>query len=122
MYTYEDFDEYLNMLSKYSFNTKVVGSTFIDGAQQFINGLVGNERIELIDEPNNPFDKNAIALYIHNFKIGYVRKELAVQLKNYKMKYATILAKTGDISQNVGLNIKIYGYQENPLTLKYFSN
>ena len=69
-----------------------------------------------VPEPKNPYDPNAIGLWIEGkakrWQIGYVKAELARKLSGYLKQGASldvhILQVTGgDDDRNVGVNIKI---------------
>ena len=73
--TEEDMDEFNNMLESQKYPSKIVGSSFIGGAQEIISQLQAGDIIDLEDEPNNPYDRNAIASYYKGKKLGYIPKE-----------------------------------------------
>ena len=73
--TEEDMDEFNNMLESQKYPSKIVGSSFIGGAQEIISQLQAGDTIDLEDEPNNPYDSNAIACYYKGRKLGYIPKE-----------------------------------------------
>lgn len=60
--------------------SKVVGVTY-EGRQTAIEKLAGNEPCRIIPEPSNPYDANALAVYVAQdggiFQIGYLPRELA---------------------------------------------
>ncbi len=66
---------------------KVAGVTF-EGRQEIIDTMVGNEVAMLIPEPTNPYDPNAIAVWVafppesmqDKAQIGYLPKEVAKQV------------------------------------------
>jgi hypothetical protein len=71
--------------------TKVKGVTYGD-RQHYLDELNGmdiqNVACRIIAEPNNPYDKNALALYVAPrsgviWNIGYVPKEVAAQIAPY---------------------------------------
>ncbi len=57
-------------------STKIVGVTF-DNRQALVRNLVGGERLELVREPGNPHDCNAVAVMDGNDHLGYIGRELA---------------------------------------------
>lgn len=61
----------------------VVGVTF-EGRQEIIRQLTGYEACRIVPEPDNPYDKNALAVQVklsdEIVKIGYVAKDRAAQL------------------------------------------
>jgi len=52
----------------------IVASNYIDGALEKIAKLKGGEALTLVREPTNKFDRNAVAIYLGEDKIGYVPK------------------------------------------------
>ncbi len=57
-------------------STKIVGVTF-NNRQALVRNLVGGERLELVREPRNPHDCNAVAVMDGNDHLGYIGRELA---------------------------------------------
>ena len=71
---------------------KVVGVTFrTEGCefdrQEIISKMSGREKIYLRREPNNRFDRNAVAVMVRrkgrDLKLGYVRSEIAAFLSEF---------------------------------------
>jgi len=54
-------------------NFCIAGFTYYDGALAFGRLKIG-KKLKLVSEPTNPVDKNAIAIYLKNYKLGYVPK------------------------------------------------
>jgi len=104
-------------------DAKIVGVTFRNDSfkydrQQIIAGLCGKEKIYLKREPANKFDSNAVAVMLprkdnKDWKIGYLRAELAAFLSDLWSKYkfsATIKEiRQGNVEENrpYGLSIDI---------------
>lgn len=59
----------------------VAGTSFdTDGVKRgpFIRSKVNpGDPVELLPEPSNPYDSNAVAVHVHGFKIGYLRRDVA---------------------------------------------
>lgn len=59
---------------------KVAGVTF-EGRQGMIQKLTGREPVKIVPEPDNKYDKNALAVHVAHdgeiFHIGYVPRDLA---------------------------------------------
>jgi len=55
---------------------KIVGVTF-ENRQNLIKKLQVNEELKLVREPNNLFDKNAVAVYNGGHQLGYIGKNFA---------------------------------------------
>ena len=94
--------------------TKIVGVTR-GNRQELLEELSEYDEIELVREPNNPHDPNAIAvLNPDGEKLGYIRAGLARDLVAYMELYPNsilvgeILEITGDeVGKNYGCNIEI---------------
>jgi len=99
---------------------EVVGVTFCDedlgvNRQDVIASLSGNEKVYLRREPQNRFDKNAVAVMLKrkdkDFKVGYIRSELAAFLAGFWPKYKffakIIEIRAGDVDQGVPYGISI---------------
>ena len=100
----------------------VAGVTYYN-RQEIIKKLNKNSIIELRREYNNQFDKNAIAVYANSNQIGYIPKEIAVNLAKRidggEKLIASILAIVGGGSYNYGVKLllktvkKYESYNEN---------
>lgn len=51
-----------------------------EAAEQFVAGLKIGQPVTLVAEPDNPFDANAIAVWINYKRIGYITKEQATEV------------------------------------------
>ena len=95
----------------FHFFSSIAGSTFCNG-QEIIKTLKEKDILTLIREPTNKFDKNAIAVFKGENKIGYIKKETAskiykdVELGKVKCTVAEITGGTGD-KNFVGCNVLI---------------
>ncbi len=62
---------------------KVRGVTY-EGRQEIIAKLTGDEPVRIVPEPDNPYDKNALAVFVASegevCQMGYVPKENAALL------------------------------------------
>jgi hypothetical protein len=52
-------------------NFSIAGFTYYDGAIAF-NQLKIGQQVKLVVEPTNQFDKNAVAIYLDDNKLGYL--------------------------------------------------
>ena len=93
-----------------SLYTKVVGVTF-DNIQSILPQLKSGMPLLFIREPQNAYDKNAIAVYCNGYKIGHLSAELAADLAplidNGNKLIGKIEEITGGGSKNYGCNISI---------------
>lgn len=60
----------------------IMGSSFIQGASGLIDRLTNKSgtMLQLKREPNNPADKNAIAIFWGAYKLGWVPRGLAAEV------------------------------------------
>lgn len=86
--------------------------------------LVRGVSANLRREPNNPHDRNAIAIYIKTYKIGYVPRALAAQLApifdkkcEYKATITNVGTKKYKRNLNVTASINIVISEEPPLDI-----
>jgi len=98
------------MEEEYKFHTKIVGISF-EGRQGYISSLQIGDTLEIKPEPNNVYDPNAIAIFVGDKQLGYLKKELAESLKkeleagyNYTCVVSDI---TGATHQTQGVNIEL---------------
>lgn len=71
--------------SKHVATFKVSGVQYWDAAK-VMDKLKTGDVLELVAEPDNPHDENAIALYVHQAKLGYIpadQNALLAQLMFY---------------------------------------
>jgi single-stranded-DNA-specific exonuclease len=103
-----DRDPYASIGDSYGFNTKVVGVTF-EGRQDLIAGLQPGQALELVRQPENAFDPNAVAVHFGRLQLGFVRKPIAARIapnidagERYRAEIKHI---TGGGTRSVGVNI-----------------
>jgi single-stranded-DNA-specific exonuclease len=101
-------DRYRNIADADEFFTKVVGVTF-EGRQAIVGGLREGDVLELIREPENPYDPCAIAVRFGALGLGYLRRDIAQHLapeidagRRYTVKIASL---TGGGARSLGVNI-----------------
>jgi len=104
-----EMDEFNNMLETQKYPSKIVGSTFLNGAQQIISQLKEGDVIDLVDETDNQYDNNAIACYYHNHKIGYIPKQQAPYFKDFYNRTAKVFKTVGELKNDfsVGCIIRV---------------
>ena len=71
-----------NRLAGDIIKTRVAGVT-CNNRQQLVKNLQPGQMLKLKREPYNQHDKNAIAVYQKDKQIGYIKKELAINLAPY---------------------------------------
>lgn len=79
------------------FDFEISGESFY---QDTLNRICGGKTPEgherycvayLVPEPDNPYDKNAVAVYIENLKVGHIPKTIARRMSEALAgRYATI--------------------------------
>lgn len=104
-------DPYRGIGESDKFYTKVVGVTF-DQRQAHISELVEGQELQLVREPENQFDPNAIGVFNKAEQIGYLKKELAKHLAenletNVVYRAVVVQITGGLIGQNYGVNLLI---------------
>ena len=60
--------------SRHFINCHIAGFTYYDGLD-VINDLEIGTPVSLKADPENPYDSNAVALYLNDTKLGYVPRE-----------------------------------------------
>ncbi len=103
-------DRYGSIGEAGDFYTKIVGVSF-EGRQDKVTGLLPGAPLELVREPANTFDPNAVAVRYGALALGYIRREIARRIapnidsgERYK---ATVASITGGGQRNVGVNIHV---------------
>jgi single-stranded-DNA-specific exonuclease len=103
-----DRDPYASIGDSFGFNTKIVGVTF-EGRQDLIAGLQPGAELELVRQPQNAFDANAIAVHFGRLQLGFVKKAIAARIApniDASERYrAEIKHITGGGTRSVGVNI-----------------
>ncbi|MBV9332382.1 MAG: DEAD/DEAH box helicase [Candidatus Eremiobacteraeota bacterium] len=61
------------------FHTKIAGVSF-EGRQDIIAGLHAGAPLQLLRQPNNPHDANAIAVHYGDLQLGFFNKRLAAHI------------------------------------------
>lgn len=81
-------------------NTRVAGVTF-EGRQQLIEQLDVWEAVLIVPEPENPYDKNALAVYVahgsNKHHVGYIPRELASEIAPH-LEGESVLAEVCEIT------------------------
>jgi len=89
--------------------SKVAGTTFSSYNLLLIKE---GDKLQLVREKDNKYDPNAVAIYHNNNKIGYIKKELAVDLHialdNGFEVNCSAENITGKDKGNIGVNIKLH--------------
>lgn len=114
--TYLTDDYYRDIADKEEFYTKVVGVTF-ENRQEIVAGLNEGEKLNLVREPDNPYDGNAVRVEnISGAQVGYLNARLArhfAPLLDRGEEYVTYVSQvTGGRDRNYGVNIVIQKVRE----------
>jgi len=103
-----DRDPYASIGDSFGFHTKIVGVTF-EGRQDLIAGLQPGAELELVRQPENAYDPNAVAVHFGRLQLGFVKKEIAARIapnidagERYR---AEVREVTGGGARSFGVNI-----------------
>ena len=103
-------DKFATIGEANDFFTKVVGVSF-EGRQDSVGGLGSGDELQLVREPENPYDANAVAVRYGSLPIGFLRREIAKRLApnidsgdRYAARVASI---TGGGARSTGVNIHV---------------
>lgn len=101
-------DPYARIAEAAAFHTKIKGVTF-EGRQDTIEGLRAGGDLDLVREPDNPHDPNAIAVRYGALPLGYIAAGMAAHLAPaidegvvYRARVASL---TGGGEKHRGVNI-----------------
>jgi single-stranded-DNA-specific exonuclease len=101
-------DRYATIADASCFHTKVAGVSF-EGRQDVIAGLASGAELELARRPDNPHDRNAIAVSYGNLQLGFINKQIAAHIAplidagaRYRARIASL---TGGAEKRRGVNI-----------------
>lgn len=106
--------DYSNIADAEFFHTKLAGVTF-EGRQELIAKLRDDDELELVREPDNSFDSNALGVFSSRLgeRLGYLNRDLARVLSAeidggeiYEVALASISGRD-DAGKALGLNVKI---------------
>jgi single-stranded-DNA-specific exonuclease len=113
-----DRDPYASIGDSFGFNTKIVGVTF-EGRQDLIAGLQPGQELELVRQPDNAFDSNAVAVHFGRLQLGFMRKPIAARIapnidagERYRAEVRHI---TGGGTRSVGVNIWVTRERPEPV-------
>lgn len=104
-------DDFAGIGERESFPTKVMGVSF-EGRQDMVAGLVPGQELELVRQPENPHDANAVAVHYGTFQIGFLRKQIAKHLAplidsgvRYRARIEHVTG--GRDGKNYGVNVRV---------------
>ena len=100
------------------FYTKVVGISF-ERRQAIASGLNPGDALDLIRDPANEFDPNAIEIRFGNLQVGFIRREIAKYVAPNIDAGDRYSAVVGDVTgggpeRNVGVNIRVRRHRRSP--------
>ncbi len=72
-------DQYSTIADAWRFHTKIAGVSF-EGRQDVIAGLRAGAPLELLRQPDNPHDPNAIAVHYGTLQLGFFNRRLAAHI------------------------------------------
>lgn len=91
-------------------DTKIAG-TFYHNPEEFANDIIENDVILLKREPENSFDKRAIALYYKNLKIGYIPKvknEVISKLMDAGKQFSAKIIEKEKDDDSLALKLEVF--------------
>ena len=103
-------DPYARIGDADDFHTKVVGVSF--GLRQSVaGGLSAGAQLELVRDPHNEADPNAIEVRYGSLQVGFIRREIAKRIApkiDEGDRYSAVVADvTGGGEKHVGVNIHV---------------
>lgn len=107
---YLDRDPFATIGDAAGFHTKIVGVTF-EGRQDAVAGVRPGEALQLVRQPENPFDASAIAVCYGAIQLGFLRREIAARIApnlDAGERYSAVVRNvTGGGTRSVGVNIRV---------------
>ncbi|HZY98674.1 MAG TPA: helicase-related protein [Candidatus Baltobacteraceae bacterium] len=104
-------DRYASIGDATAFHTKIAGVSF-EGRQDVLAGLREGVRLDLLREPNNVHDPNAIAVYYGNLQLGFIKRGIAAHIapaidagERYRARVASLTG--GGAEKHRGVNIYV---------------
>jgi single-stranded-DNA-specific exonuclease len=101
-------DRYASIGDATAFHTKIVGVSF-EGRQDVAAGLRVDAPLELVRQPDNTFDPNAIAVHFGALQIGFIRRGIAThvapQIDAGARYVARVASLTGGGDKHFGVNV-----------------
>lgn len=105
-------DPYSTIGDAWQFHTKIAGVSF-EGRQDVIAGLRAGVPLELLRQPHNPHDRNAVAVHYGNLQLGFFNKRLAAHIAplidagaRYRARVASLTGGP-QYSKHRGVNILV---------------
>lgn len=102
----------LNVLLKdISVLDTTIAGTFYHNPEEFANDIMENDVISLKREPENSFDKRAIALYYKNLKIGYIPKvknEVISKLMDAGKQFSAKIIEKEKDDDSLALKLQVF--------------
>jgi single-stranded-DNA-specific exonuclease len=113
--TFLDREAFAGIGDAHSFYTKIVGVSF-EGRQDRIAGLQEGYALDLVRQPDNPKDPNAIAVRYGTMQLGFLRAQIAkhvAPIMDEGVPYrARIASLTGAGAQGVHRGVNIFVWRE----------
>lgn len=78
----------LKALEERTLETRLVGETYFEGAGNVIKMIALTDNLELVRQPENPHDPNAIGVFKDGQQLGFIPKQDAALLIGAELKYA----------------------------------
>jgi len=94
-------------------NTVIVGTGFEGRAHLIRKYCREGLKVDLIREPNNKYDSNAVAVYLKAPRLGGLLGSHLTQVGYIKANTAKSLAKTMDSGTNISAHVKSFWAPDN---------
>ncbi len=93
--------------------SKIVGTTFTK-SDDYLKTLSKGTKLELVPEPENKYDPNAVMVKHNGIHLGYIPKDTAPTILKMNNPEAYVSEITGGTEEkkNVGCNLEIYNEGE----------
>jgi single-stranded-DNA-specific exonuclease len=99
------------------FYTKVVGVSF-ERRQSIVGSLAANEPLQLVRDPANAHDVNAIEVRYGALQVGFIRREIAKHIApniDAGDRYSAVVSEvTGGGDKHIGVNIRVRRHRRLP--------
>lgn len=108
----------------FEFHSKIKGTSFRNKDNSVLSSLKANDELTLVCEPENLYDKNAVAVYSGKTHLGYIPKETAPKIRddvNKGIVKCFVSEITGGVAgrENIGCNILIKVNRPDPVLIKF---
>lgn len=86
--------------------TYIAGVNYRPGARDKLASMIDGEALRLVRQPENPYDKNAVAVYDGGVHLGYVPAVDAVTIAKAMDQGLKVSAVVNRVSATTGMEIE----------------